>query len=504
MLTKEALEKALKNASPDDRHQIEELLIALDVAATRDAAKSDFLSFVKAMWPDFIEGEHHRRIAKLFNQVLSGELKRLIISLPPRHTKSEFASYLLPAWFLGNKPREKIIQVSNTAELAEGFGRKVRNLLSTDDYINVFPDVTLRSDSKAAARWNTNHGGDYYATGVGAALAGRGASLAICDDLHTEAEAISALTNPGIYDKSYEWFTTGIRQRLQPGGAIVIVMTRWSQRDVIGQILEKMQSRDDVDRWEYFEFPAILPSGNPLWPEFWPLAELLKIKAELPPAKWAAQYQQQPSSDETAILKRDWWKRWKGQDAPNCEYTLMSIDTAHSAKSTADYSAMTMWGVWHNEEDGLDHIVLLDAWRGKLEFPELKAQILELYTDHDPDTILVEKTAAGAPLLTEFRRMGIPAQEFTPHRGTGDKITRLHAIADVFQSGRVWAPETRWADDVIEECGAFPASRNDDFVDTVSMALTRFRQGGFVGTKLDRKDDPDDYFRYRARRGAYY
>jgi len=504
VLDKKALQTAMKHASKEEKLELQELIDALDTATTRVEARQDFLTFVKAMWPDFIEGEHHRRIAKLFNDVLEGKLKRLIISLPPRHTKSEFASYLLPAWFLGNKPKEKIIQVSNTAELAEGFGRKVRNLLETDEYKNIFPDVSLRADSKAAARWNTNHGGDYYATGVGAALAGRGASLAICDDLHTESEALSAMSNPGVYDKTYEWFTTGIRQRLQPGASLVIVMTRWSKRDTIGQILDKMAARGDVDQWEYFEFPAILPSGNPLWPEFWPLKELEAIRAELPPSKWQAQYQQNPTSDETAILKRDWWQEWTSKEPPSCSYTLMSVDTAHSAKQSADYSAVTLWGVWYNEEEDLDHIILLDAWRGKLEFPELKSKLLELYGEHQPDSLLVEKTAAGAPLISEFRRMGVPAQEYTPSRATGDKMTRLHAIADVFQSGRVWAPTTRWAEDVVEECASFPAGRHDDFLDTVTMAITRFRTGGFVGTRLDKKIDEFEEARFRYRKANYY
>lgn len=500
-ITPELVQAALANASAEEKFKLQSILGELERRDQRARCQEHFLDFVKSQWPDFISGAHHRRIAKLFEAVARGEKKRIIINLAPRHTKSEFASFLFPAWFLGKYPKKKVMQVSNTAELAEGFGRKVRNLLETEEYRDVFPEVELRSDSKAAGRWNTNFGGDYYATGVGAALAGRGADIVIIDDPHTEQEAIQAAFNPGVYDKVYEWYTTGPRQRLQPGGAIIIVQTRWSLRDLTGQILENATQRPGADQWEVFEFPAILPSGNALWPEFWSQEALEAIKAEIPAGKWQAQYQQNPTSDETAIIKRDSWNTWTKDDPPDCEYTLMSFDCAFEAKQTADYSAMTLWGVWTNDEDGEDHVILLDAWRGKLEFPELKAKALELYKEHEPDSIIIEKKASGAPLIFEMRRMGIPVQEFTPSRGN-DKIVRLNAISDIFASGRVWAPDRRWAEDVIEEVASFPNGRNDDFVDTVSQALNRIRKGGMVRTRHDEKDD--DYYAYRGRKAAYY
>ena len=499
-VTPELVQSALLNASPEEKYKLQAILRELEKRKRRDTAQEDFIAFVRTQWPDFISGAHHRRISKLFEAVARGEKKRIIINLAPRHTKSEFASFLLPAWFLGKYPKKKVMQVSNTAELAEGFGRKVRNLLETEEYREIFPEVELRSDSKAAGRWNTNHGGDYYATGVGAALAGRGADLVIIDDPHTEQEALQAAFNPGIYDKVYEWYTTGPRQRLQPGGAIIIVQTRWSLRDLTGQILENAANKKGADQWEVFEFPAILPSGNPLWPEFWSKEALEAIRAEIPAGKWQAQYQQNPTSDETAIIKRDSWQKWSQDKPPDCEYTLMSFDCAFEAKQTADYSAMTLWGVWQNDEDGEDHIILLDAWRGKLEFPELKAKALELYKEHEPDGVIIEKKATGAPLIYELRKMGIPAQEFTPSRGN-DKIARLNAISDVFASGRVWAPERRWAEEVIEEIASFPNGRNDDYVDTCSQAIARIRKGGMVKTQHDEQDE--DVYGYR-RRAAYY
>ena len=497
-------------ASKEEKVALAEVLDEIHKREVRDKARLDFISFVKTQWPDFIEGEHHRRIAKLFEDIAEGRKKRVIINLAPRHTKSEFASYLFPAWFLGRAPSKKVMQVSNTAELAEGFGRKVRNLLETDIYKEIFPDVELRADSKAAGRWNTNHNGDYYATGVGAALAGRGADLCIIDDPHTEAEALQAKFNPGIYDKVYEWYTTGPRQRLQPGGAIVIVQTRWSLRDLTGQITDNSAQNKGSDQWEVFEFPAILPSGRPLWPEFWSIEELEATKASINNlGKWNAQYQQHPTSDETAIIKRDWWNRWEKDQPPPCEYTIMSWDCAFEAKNSADYSAMTLWGVWTNHEDYDNaHIILLDAYRAKLEFPDLKQKALDLYLEHEPDSVIIEKKASGAPLIFEFRRMGIPVQEFTPVRGatgvSNDKIARLNAVADIFSSGRVWAPSRRWADEVIEEIASFPAGRYDDYVDTTSQAISRFRKGGFVSTKLDKQDSWEDEMRYKVQKARYY
>jgi hypothetical protein len=188
------------------------------VVKERENAKNNFMHFVNKVWPSFIEGAHHKRMARAFEKVASGKLKRLIINMPPRHTKSEFASYLLPAWFLGKYPHKKVIQTSHTAELAVGFGRKVRNLVDQEIYTSIFPGVGLQADSKAAGRWATNAGGDYFAIGVGGAVTGKGADLLIIDDPHSEQEAALAEINPEIYDKTYEWYTSGPRQRLQPGG----------------------------------------------------------------------------------------------------------------------------------------------------------------------------------------------------------------------------------------------------------------------------------------------
>ena len=475
------------------------MLADYESSLKREGAQSEFMKFVKEMWPGFIDGRHHKVMAKKFQDISEGKIKRLIINMPPRHTKSEFASYMLPAWFLGKFPNKKIIQCSNTAELAVGFGRKVRNLVDSEQYSKIFPNVNLRHDSKAAGRWSTNHNGEYFAIGVGGTVTGKGADLLIIDDPHSEQEAAIAATNPEVYDKVYEWYSSGPRQRLQPGGSIVIVMTRWAKRDLTGRIVKSWLDKDG-EEWEIIDFPAILPSGLPLWPEFWSLEELEALRLELPLSKWQAQYQQQPTSEEGAIVKREWWKIWEQERPPSCEFIIQSWDTAFTKNERSDYSACTTWGVFYMNEDPNDaHVILLDAFKRRMEFPELKECAMSHYREWEPDAFIVEAKASGAPLIYELRQMGIPVSEFTPSRGN-DKIARINSVSDLFASGRVWAPATRWAEEVIEEMAAFPNSEHDDLVDSSTQALIRFRKGGFIRLQTDEEDEPMTF----RRKTSYY
>ena len=470
---------------------LKEAEIKLD---TREKAENQFMPFVHHVYDNFIEGRHHRIIAEKLEKIAAGELKRLIVNMPPRHSKSEFASYLMPAWFLGRNPKLKIIQATHNTELAVRFGRKVRDLIETEAYYEIFPETRLKADDKAAGRWGTEAGGEYFAAGVGAAVTGRGADLFIIDDPHSEQDALSE----GAFDNAYEWYTSGPRQRLQPGGAIILVMTRWGTKDLTGRLL-KAQSNDIMsDQWEIVEFPAIMPSDKPLWPEFWSTDDLLKVKSALPVAKWNAQWQQQPTAAEGAIVKREWWQLWEKEDVPPVKYIMQSYDTAFSKKETADYSAITTWGVFQPEEGGADHIILLDARRGRYNFPELKEVALEEYEYWEPDMVIVEAKATGTPLTDELRRTGIPVLNYTPGKGR-DKVTRMHTVAPIFEAGMVWAPEKKFADEVIEECAAFPNGDYDDFVDSMTMALIRFRQGGFISLNGEEEEEM-----YVPRNREYY
>jgi len=480
------------------------LIEELDEARAREQSRVSFIDFVRDMWPAFIDGEHHKIMADAFERIARGELKRLIVNMPPRHTKSEFASYLLPAWFLGQYPHKKVIQTAHTAELSVGFGRKVRNLVDDAGFKKVFPELALQADSKAAGRWSTNKGGEYFAIGVGGAVTGKGADLLIIDDPHSEQEGQSA--DPSVFDKTYDWYTSGPRQRLQPGGAIVIVMTRWHMRDLTGKIIKASTQREGTDEWEVIEFPAIMfehqSEEKALWPQFWGLEELISLRNELPAAKWMAQYQQDPTAEEGALVKREWWNIWESDTPPQCDFVIQSWDTAFLKTQRADYSACTTWGVFSKPNDeGITtpNIILLDAYKKRLEFPELKKVAYDMYQDVQPDAFIVEGKAAGMPLIFELRAMGIPVSEFTPSRGN-DKIARVNAVADLFASGVVWCPEHRFAEEVMNEFAAFPAGEHDDLVDSSTQALLRFRQGGFLSLGSDEADDEPKL----TRKGDYY
>ena len=461
---------------------------------------SSFLDFILHVYPGYKVGAHHRKLASIFEDIAAGKKKRVIVNIAPRHGKSELISYLAPAWFLGKFPHKKVIMASHTADLAVNFGRRVRNLVGSEAYREIFPEVELQADSKSASRWGTNANGEYFAIGVGGALAGRGADLFIIDDPHSEQEAKQ--NRPDVFEPAWEWFQSGPVQRLMPGGAIIVVMTRWSKLDLTGQIVNHMTRNDDADQWEVIEFPAIL-NDKPLWPDFWDIDELLAKKAAMDPRYWQAQYMQDPTSEEGALLKREWWRVWEQDDPPTCEFIIMALDAAQETSNRADYNALTTWGVFFNEETKNYNIILLNAIKKRLEFPELKALVLEEYKEWSPDAFIVEKKSNGAALYQEMRRMGVPISEFTPGRGQ-DKISRVNAVSDLFSSGIVWAPDRRWAMEVVEECNDFPAGRNDDLVDSTSLALMRFRQGGFVRLPSDEPEPVRMFKQNRNRMQGYY
>ena len=487
------LKQALDNiGSLPKNEQIEllQLLDALEAKTQLTKRQNTFLDFVNHVYPGYKVGAHHEKLARIFEEIAQGKKKRVIVNIAPRHGKSELISYLAPAWFLGKYPHKKIIMASHTADLAVNFGRRVRNLVGSDPYKDIFPGVELQADSKSASRWGTNYNGEYFAIGVGGALAGRGADLFIIDDPHSEQDA--KLGKPEVFLPAWEWFQSGPIQRLMPGGAIIVVMTRWSKLDLTGQIINQMVKNDEVDEWEVVEFPAIIEDkgGNEasLWPEFWPLEELQSKKAALDIRYWNAQYLQNPTSEEGALIKRDWWQIWEKDDPPPCEFIIMTLDAAQEKNNRSDYNALTTWGVFFNEEVDNYNIIMLNAVKERLEFPELKELCLEEYREWEPDSFIVEKKSNGAALYQEFRRMGIPVGEFTPGKGQ-DKISRVNAVSDLFRSGIVWAPDRRWAKEVIEECNDFPSGANDDLVDSTTLALARFRQGGFIRLPSDEEDD---------------
>jgi len=493
----------LDSFNSDELAEIDKIVGELSTRQDNKAAHDDLIEFCKRMQADYKVGKHHRILANKLMSLEDGSKDRVCVNIPPRHGKSQLVSIFYPAWFLGRNPGKKVMMVSHTTDLAVDFGRKVRNLIASTEYTEIFPEVSLAIDSKSAGRWNTNFGGEYFACGIGSALAGRGADLLLVDDPHSEQDVING--NFSVFEKAYEWFTFGARTRLMPGGRVAIVQTRWHMDDLTGRVTNDMVKNELADQYEIVEFPALLdaedddgkPIMKPLWPEFFDLTALERTKASMPVFQWNSQYQQKPTAEEASIVKREWWGRWPKDQPPHVEYVIMSLDAAAEKHNRADYTALTTWGVFFNEDENAHHLILLDSIKKRLEFPELKQLSMDEYTKWEPDAFIVEKKSAGTAIYQEMRRMGLPVQEYTPHRGTGDKLARLNSVADIIASGMAWVPATRWADELVEEIAGFPFMSNDDLVDSTVMALLRFRQGGFIRLPTDEWEDDAPYYHKR-------
>lgn len=619
------------------------MLDELEARTKNESCRNSLHTFAMSIQEGYKMGPHLQRLYELLSSVEKGEKDRIVVNMAPRFGKSNAISIIFPAWYLGRNPAHKLIIASHTADLAVDMLRKVRNVMQTSEYKAIFPDVAIATDAKAAGKWNTNHGGEAYAVGVGGALAGRGANLLIVDDPFSEQDIING--NYEVFDKVYEWYAYGARTRLMPNGKVAILHclvgdtrvtladgseilmknirpgasvlsykdgnllpakvvnwvnqgsdnvftvalksgniirgnerhpflvrangveqwvkikdlkrgmllvatsssktetvltycrkpsptlsiildeilsitpdgqedvfditvegtenflangvvshnTRWSQRDLTAKLLKDAAINPEADQFELFEFPAILNENEEdkksLWPDHWTIESLLKTKASMPLFQWNAQYQQNPTSAEDALIPKTWFKTWEPLRPPTCEFIIMALDAAVESNKRSDYNALTTWGAFLNEDTGRYEIILLNSQNFRAEFPELKDITYAAYKEWGPDSFIIEAKANGAPLLQEFNRMGVYAQPYVPHRGTGDKRARLGTVADMIRDGLVWVPTTRWAEELVEQVGAFPGGENDDLCDSMYLALMRFRQGGFVALSSDKEDD---------------
>lgn len=503
-LTPEIIERISKKLPAAEAAELLAMFEELDGRKRQTLAQNDFLSFIAAIDPNYKFGAHLKRLGSLLMEVETNTKNRIAVSMAPRMGKSQMISIYYPAWYLGKHPDHKVIVASHTADLAVVMARKVRNLINTPEYRSIFPNTSIASDAKAAAQWNTTKGGEYFAIGVGGALAGRGAHLIIADDPLSEQDIKAG--NTSSLDSTYEWFSAGLRTRLMPEGKICVLHTRWHQRDLIGRLIKDSAMNEGGDKYETFEFPAILNEGTEneksIWPEQWSLESLQQTRASMHHImwQWYAQYQQNPTAAEAAIIKRDWIRWWQKDNPPRIDFIVQAFDTALTTKERSDFSVCHTWGVFESEEDGTQNVILLNKVKGKYEFPELKQMAHEQYKEWEPDSVIVEAKASGQPLIDEMRRSGIFVQDFSPGKGQ-DKIARLNAVADMFASGHVWFPETAWASATVEEILAFPAGEHDDEVDTMTLALMRIRKGGLLRLSSDYEDN-DPY--YVGKRQAYY
>jgi len=497
-----------------------------------EMARSDFYTFVKLMAPEilpeeFVDGTHIELICNELQDVMESVAdparspRRLQLFMPPGSMKSKLASNLFPAWCLGCHPNWCFLAIGNSFEFSvDNLGRPTKDLIDSAQYKAIFPDTMLKKDVQAAGRWDTTRKGRFVAAGVGQHIAGRRGHITICDDVQSEQ------TEESSRAKINKWYQKGLRTRLLPSGAEIIINTRWHLEYLSGY-MEKIDLHTERP-WDIVSLPAILDEdaslllqsisgdtsryqvGTSFWPEFWPTKILLEKKETMVPHEWNALYMQTPTSEEGTIVKRHDFQEWHDDSPPPCSSIIVSMDTAFSTKETADYSAYSVWGVFKYDDRDFEGnvvtqkgMILLSCGKGRWDFAELCRQAQEIASDYEPDYFIIEDRASGQSLIQELRKRGLPIVPYNPEK---DKVFRLHACTPFFQQGRVWIPaEREWAQELVEEVITFPYAPNDDLTDTVSQAVLWLRDTYNIDNDgYPQYDDEEERWRLRKKRGTYW
>ena len=464
----------------------------LEALMLAEEASQSLYAYTKLTWPpDYFFNWHHMLVIDYLERVERGEIDRLMILMPPRYSKSELASIHFPCWYLGRNPNKKVILASNSDSLAEDFGRATRNLIEHPIHELAFPNCVLSQDSRSAQRWQLEAGGRFVAAGVGSSkFMGRGAHLLILDDLIGTWEKAQSETER---KKVIDWYKGTLFHRRQKDAAIVIVNTRWNSDDLPGNLLEA----DLEERWTVVRIPAIAEvdtlyrsrffgehiykRGETLWPQMYDLNFIEETKREMGSIQFEPLYQQNPQAEDGNILKRTYWKT--AFDVPGKIVSIVqSWDTGYKKGEDNSYSACTTWVETEN------CYWLVEAWWGKVSFPELKKKAVDFYKEcryGKPDYVLVEDKASGQSLVDELEENTVlPVKRIQPE---GDKIARAHIVSPAFETGNVGILANReWtvddgkkvtSKDVIDICAKFPGVHNKDIVDSITQAVQFLRHG---------------------------
>ena len=462
--------------------------------------------FIKSSWGtieparDFYDNWHIDAISEHLEAVAHGDIKRLIINVPPRHMKSISVAVALPAWVWTIMPQKRFLFASYALSLSVRDSVKCRRLIDSQWYKTHFGQTfELTSDQNQKQRFENDKTGYRIATSVDGALTGEGGDIIVIDDPHNVREAESSAVRESVLD----WWDQAMQTRLNDPktGAFVIIMQRVHENDLTGHIL-----KDEYNDWDHLCLPARYEIGHPsptrsslgftdprtkegdlLWPERVDEKTLSNLERSLGTYASAGQLQQRPMPKGGGILKSEWWVPWENSHLPEIEYVLQSWDTAFSTNEKTSYSARTTWGVFRM--NGQINAIVLDMWYDRVTYPELRNIAQESYEDYEPDAVLIEKKASGQSLLQDLRMAGIPVIPYSPDR---DKEARAHAASALLEDGRIYFPSDRkWSKDLIDICAAFPAGDNDDIVDTCTQAWLRLRKGWFVTHSTDYEEDED-------------
>ena len=483
-LSRPAINRSPRNDGPVTRADAARELLS------RRAARAGMAGYIEYMEMLDRPAKHHLVLIEYLEAVARLDIPRLMVFLPPGSAKSTYSSMIFPAWYLGNNPTKNVIAASHSAELAERFGRRVRGFFSQAEHERIF-GVGVSKESSAAGRWSTTKGGEYFAAGAGAGIAGFRADLGIIDDPFRNREDADSAT---IRDKIWEWYKADFRTRLKPSSSRILIQTRWHVDDLAGRLLN--DEKGGGPKWHVLSIPMECDSeddplerkiGERLWPEWF--TDEMVVEAKSDSRGWTALYQQSPTIDGGNILKKQWWREWT-KSAPVCSYIIQSWDTAYSDADlkTNSYSARTTWGVFRPTEDEIA-VILIEAWHDRVDYPDLKKEALRSYLDQKPDCVLIEKKASGQSLIQDLRRSGLPVATYQPDR---DKVARAYAVQSMLECGHIYYPARRWADDVIDECAQFPSGAHSDWVDTCTQAWLRIRNSGMLGKIIREPKSPDE------------